>query len=95
MKLHKKPDTDRNVKLADVVQEEPQIFYGDQLDEYISEIKGITTVIRKAYGVLGFIKFLKGYYIVLISAKKKIAKIGRHNIYKVEDIVIKPLYKPM
>jgi phosphatidylinositol 3,5-bisphosphate 5-phosphatase len=93
MKLMKKPDSDRNVTLADIVQEEPRIFYGDELDEYISEIKGINVVIRKAYGLLGFIKFLKGYYIIMITEKKKIAKIGRHNIYKVKDIVIKPLFR--
>lgn len=69
------------------------MFYGDQLDNYINDIKGISVVIRKAYGLLGFIKFLKGYYIVMITEKKKIAKIGRHNIYKVKDIVIKPLYR--
>jgi hypothetical protein len=65
------------------------------LDEYISQIKGINVVIRKAYGLLGFIKFLKGFYIVMITKKKKIAKIGRHNIYKIKDIVIKPLFKSM
>jgi hypothetical protein len=96
MKLMKRPDTDRDVSLADIVFEEPRIFYGDELDEYIAEIKtvnSVNVVIRKAYGLLGFIKFLKGYYIVMITEKKKIAKIGRHNIYKVKDVVIKPLFK--
>jgi len=68
------------------------VFYGDQLDQYISEIKGISVVVRKAFGVLGFIRFLKGFYIVMITEKKKVAKIGRHNIYKVKDIVIRPLF---
>ena len=81
MKLLKKPDTDRSVTLRDIVQEEPRVFYGDELDNYISKIKGINVVIRKAYGILGFIKFLKGYYIVLITEKTKIATIGRHKIY--------------
>jgi phosphatidylinositol 3,5-bisphosphate 5-phosphatase len=49
-------------------------------------------VVKKAYGLMGFIKFLKGYYIVLITERKKIAKIGRHSIYQVEDIIIKPLF---
>lgn len=93
MKLMKKPDTDRSVTLRDIVQEEPRVFYGDELDNYISKIKGINVVIRKAYGILGFIKFLKGYYIVLITEKAKIATIGRHKIYQVKDFVIKPLYK--
>lgn len=29
----------------------------------------------------------------MITEKKKIAKVGLHNIYKVKDIVIKPLFK--
>ncbi len=88
MKLHKRPDTDRSVTLKDIVAEEPRVFYGDELDEYISNIKGISVVIRKAYGVMGFIKFLKGYYIVLINAKKKVAVIGKHKIYKTKDFII-------
>ena len=50
-------------------------------------------MIRKFQGLLGFIRFLKGYYIVMITEKKKVAKIGRHNIYKVMDVVMKPLFK--
>lgn len=29
----------------------------------------------------------------MITEKKKVAKIGRHNIYKVMDVVMKPLFK--
>ena len=50
-------------------------------------------MIRRSYGLLGFIRFLKGFYIVMITEKKKIAQIGRHNIYKIKDIVIKPLFR--
>ena len=37
--------------------------------------------IQKAYGILGFVKFLKGYYILMITKKRKVAKIGFHDIY--------------
>jgi hypothetical protein len=33
-----------------------------------------------------------GYYIVMITEKKKVAKIGNHSIYKVKDMMIKPLF---
>ena len=75
------------------MDEVPRVFFGDELDQHISAIKGISVVIRRAYGLLGFIRFLKGYYIVMITEKKKIARIGRHNIYIVKDIVIKPLFR--
>ena len=48
---------------------------------------------KKAYGILGFIKFLKGFYIIFITGKKKVAVIGRHKIYKVKDIKMIPLFR--
>jgi len=42
-------------------------------------------VIKDAYGILGFVRFLKGYYIILITDCKKVAKIGRHDIFTVKD----------
>ncbi len=92
IKLHKRPDYDRDIILKDIMEEETKVFYGRELDDHLSEIKGLTQVVRKAYGLMGFIKFLKGFYIVLITEKKKIAKLGRHSIYQVEDIIIKPLF---
>lgn len=33
----------------------------------------------------GFVRFLEGYYIVLITKRRKMADIGGHSIYKIED----------
>lgn len=33
----------------------------------------------------GFVRFLEGYYIVLITKHRKMADIGGHSIYKIED----------
>ena len=49
--------------------------------------------VKKAYGVLGFVKFLKGYYMMLITQKKKKAKIGKHSIYKVQEVKMVKLFK--
>lgn len=38
-----------------------------------------------AYGILGFIRFLEGYYMILITKRRKIAQIGHHSIYKIVD----------
>ncbi|KAA0708172.1 Polyphosphoinositide phosphatase [Triplophysa tibetana] len=38
-----------------------------------------------AYGIVGFVRFLEGYYIVLITKRRKMADIGGHSIYKIED----------
>ncbi|CAG9859794.1 unnamed protein product [Phyllotreta striolata] len=38
-----------------------------------------------AFGIVGFIKFLEGYYIILITKRRKVSLIGHHTIYKIED----------
>ncbi|CAL1586476.1 unnamed protein product [Knipowitschia caucasica] len=38
-----------------------------------------------AVGIVGFVRFLEGYYIVLITKRRKMADIGGHSIYKIED----------
>uniref|UniRef100_A0A668U9U3 SAC domain-containing protein n=1 Tax=Oreochromis aureus TaxID=47969 RepID=A0A668U9U3_OREAU len=38
-----------------------------------------------AFGIVGFVRFLEGYYIVLITKRRKMADIGGHFIYKIED----------
>ena len=36
---------------------------------------------RHACGILGFVRFLKGFYLIMITQKKKVAMIGQHKIY--------------
>uniref|UniRef100_A0A3B5A594 FIG4 phosphoinositide 5-phosphatase n=1 Tax=Stegastes partitus TaxID=144197 RepID=A0A3B5A594_9TELE len=38
-----------------------------------------------AFGIVGFVRFLEGYYIVLITKRRKMADIGGQSIYKIED----------
>ncbi|KAL2082219.1 hypothetical protein ACEWY4_022037 [Coilia grayii] len=38
-----------------------------------------------ACGIVGFVRFLEGYYLVLITKRRKMADIGGHSIYKIED----------
>ena len=38
-----------------------------------------------AFGIAGFVRFLEGYYIVLITKRRKVGVIGQHTIYKIED----------
>uniref|UniRef100_S4RN11 FIG4 phosphoinositide 5-phosphatase n=1 Tax=Petromyzon marinus TaxID=7757 RepID=S4RN11_PETMA len=41
-----------------------------------------------AHGIVGFVRFLEGYYMVLITKRRKVADIGGHSIYKIEDTVM-------
>lgn len=38
-----------------------------------------------AFGIVGFVRFLEGYYLILIVKRRCVAIIGRHCIYKIED----------
>lgn len=45
-----------------------------------------------AFGIAGFVRFLEGPYIILITKRKRVSLIGPHTIYKIEDISM--LYIP-
>lgn len=45
---------------------------------------GVTKTVS-SFGLLGFVKFLHGYYLILIIKRRKVAAIGYHTIYKVEE----------
>ena len=36
-------------------------------------------------GCEGFVRFLEGYYIILVTKRCKVASIGHHSLYKIED----------
>uniref|UniRef100_A0A1B6BYX7 SAC domain-containing protein n=1 Tax=Clastoptera arizonana TaxID=38151 RepID=A0A1B6BYX7_9HEMI len=38
-----------------------------------------------AFGIVGFVRFLEGYYLILVTKRRRVAKIGLHSIYKIED----------
>lgn len=38
-----------------------------------------------AFGIAGFVRFLEGYYVILITKRRKVALIGPHVVYKIED----------
>ncbi|CEF71517.1 Polyphosphoinositide phosphatase [Strongyloides ratti] len=47
--------------------------------------KGLNEVVGKSYGIIGAVKFLEGYYIIVITAARPVSYIGYHVIYKIEE----------
>jgi hypothetical protein len=43
-------------------------------------------ILSNCCGVLGFVRFLKGFYLIVITQRKKVAKIGMHSIYTIKDM---------
>ncbi len=73
---------------------EQLIFFSLLNQEYItavdSMIGGKGTLQQKkiqAVGILGFVRFLSGFYMILITKHRVVAQIGAHYIYKIEDTV--------
>ncbi|XP_033230009.1 polyphosphoinositide phosphatase isoform X3 [Belonocnema kinseyi] len=45
---------------------------------------GVARVVS-AFGIVGFVRFLEGYYIILVTKRRRVTVIGHHTIYKIED----------
>jgi hypothetical protein len=43
-------------------------------------------------GLIGFVRFLQGYYLLYIQERDKVARIGRHKINLIKKIGIMPLF---
>jgi hypothetical protein len=46
------------------------------------------------YGVIGFVKFLHGHYLYLVTAVRKVGAIGGHIVYTIEDTALIPVPHP-
>ncbi|CAD5211242.1 unnamed protein product [Bursaphelenchus okinawaensis] len=47
---------------------------------------GLIRTLDKALGIIGAVRFLEGYYLLVVTKAKVAASIGHHIIYKVEDV---------
>ncbi|CAD5215599.1 unnamed protein product [Bursaphelenchus xylophilus] len=47
---------------------------------------GLIRTLDKALGIIGAVKFLEGYYLLVVTKARVAASIGHHVIYKVEDV---------
>jgi hypothetical protein len=83
LKINKKQDTDlmaKDYNLTDIIEENRNTYDEESFEDFLLYLKGkhspVTTRVNRAYGILGFVKFLKGYYLVLITSRQRICKIG-------------------
>ncbi|XP_057340189.1 polyphosphoinositide phosphatase isoform X2 [Microplitis mediator] len=49
-----------------------------------NKASGVARIVS-AFGIVGFVRFLEGYYIILVTKRRRVAVIGHHTIYKIED----------
>ena len=99
IKILKMRDTQRDdYELEEILKEDlrtydQETFKSEFLDPLMAKYNPITTPVKLAYGILGFVRFLKGFYIIFITAKKKVGKIGQHSIYQIKDTQMVPLFR--
>lgn len=64
-------------------QEIRQLF--EMIESGNRSSRGGLTKVVSAFGIVGFVRFLEGYYIVLVTKRTRVAVIGYHSIYKIQD----------
>eukprot|EP01080_Neovahlkampfia_damariscottae_P009018 gene9018-1117_t len=75
---------------------DPNVYNSRQMSEILNSLHSVkASNIKKtiAYGLLGFIKFTECYYMMLITKRKEVAKIGANSIYEIEETAFKPIYE--
>jgi hypothetical protein len=95
--LQKVDDTKTDYSLKDILKEDKSEY---SQEDYTTKVMpkrkkmfdNYTFREGRAFLILGFIRFLKGYYLVLVTRRKRIAKILRHSIYTVKEMKLIPLF---
>ncbi|XP_057841139.1 phosphatidylinositol-3-phosphatase SAC1 [Cryptomeria japonica] len=73
------------------ISEDPVVYTGQEVNNLLQRISegnrstGGLTLVTKAYGIAGCIKFLESYYLILVTKRRQIGCICGHAIYGIED----------
>ncbi|KAI8324547.1 hypothetical protein GQ54DRAFT_256208, partial [Martensiomyces pterosporus] len=71
-----------------IVEDDGIVHSRDSVQQVIADIQsanGAKLLIANVCGILGFVRFTKGYYISLVTKRKPVALLGGHHVYHVED----------
>ncbi|VDM42474.1 unnamed protein product [Toxocara canis] len=80
------------MELLATISEGSSIVYKSQPEKRslssINKYKGLVERVSNAFGLLGVVRFLEGYYIVLVTKARVVASFGYHSIYKIEEVAM-------
>lgn len=65
---------------------DPNEYEDKDIRRLVSSLKYTRSI--SAFGILGFVRFLEGYYLLLVTKRNKIGAIRFHIIYTIKDIAI-------
>ena len=94
VKMKKAPDSDLPKSLKTYVSEDEQIYSKTGVQEYLKMANADPQGFKKICGIMGFIKFLAGYYVIFIEEKQKVCTICRNSIFSATKTAIYPLFVP-
>ena len=93
----KKDDSLGGYELSDILLEDLNSYDSESFEDYLLKLKAkyspVTTRVKLACGILGFVRFLKGFYLIMITQRKRVAKLGKHSIYQIKDTQMVPLFR--
>lgn len=90
-------------ELAEILREDPVIYSPKEIGDILDMIhegnktSGGLVKIATAVGIVGFVKFLNGYYLTLITQKKEVGCVAGNFVYTIkatEMFPIKPRQEP-
>jgi hypothetical protein len=73
------------------ISDDPALYSKREIQQLLDMVhegnkkNGGLTKTCSAYGIVGFVRFLQGYYLLLITKRRKVGMIARHSIYGIED----------
>lgn len=74
--------------MDDGVYDQQQIEVLRKMIEDGNKSLGGLNKVASFFGIAGFVRFLEGYYIVLITKRSAVALLGGHYVYHVDDTVM-------
>ncbi|KAL1824923.1 hypothetical protein ACET3Z_011701 [Daucus carota] len=73
------------------ISEDPVVYSSQEVKSLLKRIDegnratGGLSVVAKAYGIAGCIKFLESYYLILVTKRRQIGCICGHEVYSIEE----------
>lgn len=92
LKIHRNNPRELNVIEDDVVYSEAEIArLLKMIEDGNLSVGGLHRVPMNIYGIVGFIRFTMGWYMIFITNRKQVALIGGHYIYHIDETRLVPI----
>ncbi|KAI9330793.1 SacI homology domain-containing protein [Zopfochytrium polystomum] len=88
LKIDRTTPYELNVTEDDVTYNKAEIRDLITMIENGNKASGGLHKVTQCHGIVGFVRFLEGYYIILITKRSAVALIGGHYIYHIDDTVL-------